>query len=118
MSRSAPPAWHVECRDLRRRGWSPEQLASHFGKALATVRWLLDEHGERGAQCERVKERRAAQRTETRRAAARPATMRLVPLAAHNAALHADLVMRAARAFAAGEIDRATLMARIRGGAA
>jgi hypothetical protein len=106
MTRAPPPAWHEECRALRRQGLSFAALAARFQKNADTVRWVCDENGDRARAAARAAACRAG---DGKRAA---------PKAPTRDESRSEAIMAAARAFAAGEIDRATLMARISGGRA
>jgi hypothetical protein len=116
MSRS-PPSWHAECRARRAAGWTLAALAEHFGKSAWAVRLALDEAGERQRASE-ASQRWRSGHTRERRSANPPRDSDFV--APHVArqprrVIAEEMVMPAAREFAAGKIDRATLMARIRG---
>ncbi len=50
--------WHDDARRLRREGWDIPRIARKLGRADATVRWALDEKGERDRQRDKVRARR------------------------------------------------------------
>jgi len=108
MTKRAPPAWHGECRALRKAGWPLPRLAERFGKRNCLIAWVLDENGERTR--DRVRASRAAL-ARAGRLEARVRRERALP------ASRAEATMAAARDFAADRIDRAGLMARLRGAA-
>ncbi len=52
------PAWHFEVQKLRAAGLGVRDIAKHLGRSPESVRYALDEHGERNACKERLRKKR------------------------------------------------------------
>src|SRR5579864_65000 len=62
-----PPAWYEEARAMSAAGAQLTAIAAALGKAISSVQWVLDWHGERERTRERARQWRAA--TPAQRAA-------------------------------------------------
>ena len=94
--------WHDEAFALRDKGLNKEQIARAIGISSGCVGYLFNDNGQREKARERDRKRRGTVPKESNVPA------NLTAQDERNAR-----TMAAARAFAAGKIDRAELMARI-----
>ncbi len=91
--------WHAEAIKLRKDGWSTRAIAEKVGRSASTVRWALNESGEREKTANRVSKQRGCRPRQA--------------LPNRKPATKEDAKRAAILAFARHEIDRTELMARI-----
>lgn len=102
------PAWHAECRDLYAQGVDYRIIAKRMGKTTADIKWVLDIDGTREKQRDAARKSRASLVGFCHNPKAKVMAPKIGRRVVSN-----DEKMAAARAFAAGKIDRAELMRRI-----
>ena len=109
MAKSAP-SWHREVLALRALGVGAHAIARHLGRPSATIRWVLDEHGERESNRQRRRKSRSERGVPERRASIRPEHRE--PRTVRRLIIE-EAIGPAAREFSAHRIGVEELMARI-----